>query len=65
MGTNKSCETCEYMSKKEYSLENDKSDDWLSCDLIYVETRNAVDLNGFYCGWYKKSKESDGTSKNN
>jgi hypothetical protein len=60
-----SCSNCEFSVKTEDSCDNEVTDDWVSCELVYVETRELFNLNGFKCVFYKRkgSDDEDGIIK--
>ena len=62
------CSTCKHSLKKEGSYENDIQDDWVSCDIVYVETRELLDLSDFKCNYYEpreKIEKKDVENGNN
>jgi hypothetical protein len=60
-----SCSNCEFSVKTKDSCDNEVAEDWVNCDLVYVETRELFDLNSFKCVFYKKreSEVEDGITK--
>ncbi len=46
------CSDCFYLTKRIWSEDNDKTDEWLNCDLFYVETRDAPTVEDFGCNHF-------------
>ena len=51
------CANCYYLINKDNLGNNEIQDEWVSCDMVYVETRGVMYLEEFGCSYFMSEED--------